>query len=96
MELCEGARVLLTDNLWVQAGLVNGALGVVKGFVWPEGGSPGARSKALSAPQYVIVEFDEVNLGLDATGQPRSFFPDNPERARWVWSALRWEQRMLS
>ena len=29
--VCEGARVLLTQNLWVEAGLMNGALGVVKG-----------------------------------------------------------------
>ena len=28
--LCEGARILLTQNLWVEAGLMNGALGVVR------------------------------------------------------------------
>ena len=36
LRLCEGARVLLTHNEWVEAGLMNGALGWVRGFVWPE------------------------------------------------------------
>ena len=47
LELCEGARVLLTRNLWVEAGLVNGALGVVVGFVWPEGGDPSSENSKL-------------------------------------------------
>ena len=38
--VCVGARVLLTQNLWVEAGLINGALGVVKGFMWPQGADP--------------------------------------------------------
>ena len=40
--VCEGARVLLTQNLWVEAGLMNGALGYVRGYMWPEGGDPHA------------------------------------------------------
>ena len=31
--MCEEARVLLTDNIWIEAGLMNGALGTLKGFV---------------------------------------------------------------
>jgi len=34
--MCTGARVLLTQNLWPAAGLMNGALGIVRGFMWPE------------------------------------------------------------
>ena len=30
---CVGARVLLTQNVWVEAGLMNGALGVVRGYM---------------------------------------------------------------
>ena len=48
LEMCEGARVLLTSNLWTEAGLVNGAMGTVKGFVWPEGGHPGAKETELT------------------------------------------------
>ena len=32
--MCEGARVLLTQNLWVEAGLMNGALGYVRGYMY--------------------------------------------------------------
>ena len=33
MLLCRGARVLLNQNLYPEAGLMNGALGKVKGFI---------------------------------------------------------------
>jgi len=88
--LCVGARVLLTSNLWVEAGLMNGALGTVRGFIWPEGGDPHAAKKELRAPACVVVEFDDIDLGQeaarDARGDPivcdgrvsyqrRNFFP---------------------
>ena len=38
--VCEGARVLLTQNLWVEAGLMNGALGKVVGYMWPQDADP--------------------------------------------------------
>ena len=37
LELCEGARVLLTSNEWPEAGLMNGALGWSRGYILPEG-----------------------------------------------------------
>ena len=43
--MCEGARVLLTQNLWVEAGLRNGALGTLRGYMWPEGGDPHSKEK---------------------------------------------------
>ena len=90
LELSEGARVLLTQNLWVEAGLMNGALGRVVGYMWPEGGDPASEASELKAPLYVVVEFDDVDLGTEPDptrpGQrrPRSFFPDEPDKRRWV------------
>jgi len=86
---CEGARVLLTRNLWVEAGLVNGAVGTVKGFMWPDGGDPGSADPKLASPHIVFVEFDNVNL-TDAKGVERTFFPHDPpkdvagSRRNWV------------
>ena len=50
LKLCVGARVLLTKNEWVEAGLMNGAMGYVAGFVWPEGGDPEAALAEKQAP----------------------------------------------
>ena len=74
--LCEGARVLLTQNLWVEAGLMNGALGYVVGYMWPENGDPHSDDPALKTPLCVFVQFDHIDLGVDEKGRPRSFFPE--------------------
>ena len=71
---------------------MNGALGWVRGFVWPEGGDPRSADKSKQAPVCVVVEFDDVNLGeeqaknsdgslrFDEKGVPvmvpRTFFPN--------------------
>ena len=61
VELCVGARVLLTRNLWTEAGLMNGAVGYVRGFMWPVGGDPASADSRLRSPLCVLVEFEEVN-----------------------------------
>ena len=82
LRLCVGARVLLTTNEWVEAGLVNGAAGYVRGFMLPRGFDPNSSLSTLNAPVAVIVEFDEVNLD-GPRGEMRSFFSE-PERKNWV------------
>ena len=81
--VCVGARVLLTQNLWVEAGLMNGAMGTVRGYCWPRGGDPRSEDSRLRSPLCVFVEFDSVNL-KDERGHVRSFFPNDPEKSLWV------------
>lgn len=51
--LCSiGTRVMLRANLWVEGGLVNGALGTVREIAY----LPNSTSPEL--PAYILVEFD--------------------------------------
>jgi len=71
LALCEGARVILTKNLRVEKGFVNGIMGIVRGFIWRAGADI-----ATDQPHGVRVEFDGEK------GQPS---PDAPEeRSRCV------------
>ena len=49
-----GARVMLTSNLWTQAGLVNGAMGSVAAICYQSGGPP-------DLPAAVMVHFDSYH-----------------------------------
>ena len=76
LRLCVGARVLLTTNEWVKAGLVNGAAGYVRGFMLPRGFDPNAAASKFNTPVAVVVEFDEVNL--DGPHGEKRFFSVSP------------------
>ena len=83
LRVCRGARVLLTHNLWVEAGLMNGALGYVAGYVWPEGGDPRSKDSTKNRPLCIVVEFDDIDLGFEQkieNGKEvltrRNFFPE--------------------
>ena len=49
--LAKSARVMLTTNLWVQVGLVNGAMGTIEAICYRSGGPP-------DLPLAVMVKFD--------------------------------------
>ena len=83
-EVCEGARVLLTTNESVEAGLLNGALGWVRGFMWPVGGKPASEDPRRRAPLRIFVEFDDVHSGANEAGERSTLFPDDPEKRRWI------------
>ena len=94
LQLCVGARVILTRNMWIGAGLVNGSMGTVVNFVWEPGGDPASSDPRLRAPLCIIVEFDDVQLdetAVDGDGKPyvvnrRRYFEDvdGEDRSRWV------------
>jgi len=83
LSMCEEARVMLTDDILTKAGLRNGAIGTLKGFMWPEGGHPLSLDPTKRTPLCVIVEFDNVNL-KDENDSIRTFFPGDDSKARWV------------
>ena len=49
--LAKSARVMLTNNLWIEVGLVNGAMGTIKAICYRSGGPP-------DLPLAVMVNFD--------------------------------------
>ena len=46
---------MLTSNLWIEAGLVNGALGYIRNIIYKPGNAP------LDPPTYVMVEFNNYS-----------------------------------
>ena len=49
--LCIGQQIMLTKNLWIQAGLVNRALGQITAIIY------NINSKPPELPKYVVINF---------------------------------------
>ena len=75
LELAEEARVIITHNLHVEFGLMNGARGTVKGILFAPGASPVHHDRALRMPLCILVDCPKYQ------GPP--FFSE-PERRTWV------------
>ena len=63
-----GARVMLTENVWTERGLVNGSLGTVFDVAWRQGVNP-----STTPPFAVLIEFDCYNglsVACGARGKP--------------------------
>ena len=59
VELCEGAPIIYTHNLWVSAGLMNGTRGIVRAIVYRKGGRPDHVLPHRRLPAVLLVECDE-------------------------------------
>lgn len=59
MLLANGQQVMLTTNIWVLAGLVNGSLGLVKDIVYAMGAKP------PQLPEYVVELNNYIGLAWD-------------------------------
>ena len=75
LELAIGAPVLLTHNLAVEHGLVNGSQGEIVDIVYRDGHHPNHDTRAFRMPSAVVVNFPEY--------KGPSFFPESGQRT-WV------------
>ncbi len=76
--MAQGARVMLTSNLWVDAGLVNGAMGTVAAICYRSGQAP------PSLPVSVMVHFDSY----PGPTYPDGTVPIIPVRRSWSMSGV--------
>jgi ATP-dependent exoDNAse (exonuclease V) alpha subunit len=84
VDIAIGARIMLTRNLWVEKGLVNGAMGTVRDISWKEGQDP---SKDL--PEAIMVQFDNYRgpfFAEDADGS--GFVPIFPSTTRFEFNGV--------
>lgn len=54
LPLSINSRIMLTENIWTERGLVNGALGIVRDIVWPAG----TEDPRQEPPLALLVSFD--------------------------------------
>ena len=88
---CVGAMVMLLHNFHVDAGLMNGAIGIIRDIHYKD---PLTMGKS-DAHFYVVVEFPQSTLSSPLIpGQPRTFVPVPAIQARcvisccWCWTCM--------
>ena len=80
LRLAVGAKVMLRQNLWVEAGLTNGSLGTLKGFLFDPNSET---SRPPSIPTAVCVEFPSYTGPPWDNRQPH-VIPIPPTEATWM------------
>ena len=82
LELCEGARVLSTSNVWVSAGIMNGTAGTIRAIVYRRGDRPDHEDVRRRLPYVILVECPQF------TGTPFFDLSQYLERRQWVFFSL--------
>jgi len=77
--LAIGCRVMLLENLWTEAGLVNGSIGTVTDLVW----RPGVLDPRKEPPQAVLVKFDRYT-GVSISDQQPGVVPILRSTREWL------------
>ena len=70
--LCEGAHVMLTCNMWTEAGLCNGAMGTVKHIIYNDNDKPPV------LPLAVVIKFDDNYIGPSISSTTPNYLPIVP------------------
>ena len=83
--LAKSARVMLTSNLWVEYGLVNGAMGTIQAICYTTGQPP-------DLPLAVMVKFDSYTGPTLHDGT----VPITPLRRTWSNSGVQCSRLQLS
>ena len=73
IQICKGARVMVTANLWVNKGIMNGAFGTVRYIIYETGLTPPCM------PIAVILEMDSNYTGPTISGLPPRHIVLNPK-----------------
>ena len=88
--VCKGASVMLTENLWPDMGLINGAKGTVTHIVFQEGVHP-----ANGMPAFILVSFPDYVGPPFVPGMPGTV-PICPRTAEWKDGSTRCTRRSFS
>jgi ATP-dependent DNA helicase PIF1 len=64
IQICRGARVMVTANLWVDRGIMNGAFGTVRHIIYD------SNSVENNMPNAIVLEMDQNYTGPSVPGLP--------------------------
>ncbi|EXX53022.1 ATP-dependent DNA helicase PIF1-like [Rhizophagus irregularis DAOM 181602=DAOM 197198] len=74
--LAKGCRVMLTSNVWIEAGLVNRSMGVVEDILFQEEGPP-------ALPTAVFIKFDKYDRPTITSLEGKEVVPIIPIKRSW-------------
>ena len=90
LPVARGGRVVLTENLWPEAGLFNGSIGKVTYILFDENKGP-----AHGLPSFIVVTFPDYTGPPFIPGEPGTV-PIFPRTAEWTKDKMRCTRRNFS